>query len=494
MSYQMLHGDSYELIKTLPDNSVDAVCTDPPYGLGTKEPDIVAVLTGWLRGDAVRVNDQDFMGRDWLLPGPDFWREVYRVMKPGAHILVFAGSKGFDLMSMALRLAGFECRDTIASFGGQSPMLEWIGSGGMPKSGDLGKAFDERAGVEREIVGFQPYTSPVRPGGDCLVNRMVGAERIAIPITAPVTAEAKRWHGWSTTLSPSHEPILMFRKPLSEPTVVENLRRWGCGALNIDGCRIPTNAGDEGVVWSTSRNGKLFTGHTGGRWPTNVVMHRSAAPMIDAQTGRLHPRGNVGPEVKRAGSRGYLHGCNTDYVTSYPHSQRTPGGASKFFFQYEDDETDVLPRALYCPKVGAAERDAGCECLAQVSRDEQGNGFSASLSNATNPRANTHPCLKPIQLLRYLVRLITPTPTPDCPAVVLDPFAGAGSCGCAAVIEGFDYIGMEMDDEYVEIANYRIAHWNGTPLPPPEHTAVRARTPKPVQYALFSEEAPPESA
>src|SRR5690606_3009701 len=222
------HGDCLEVLKSLPDNSIDSCVTDPPYGL-SREPDIVEVLTKWLNGEDYHHRGGGFMGKTWdsFAPGPSVWRAVYRVLKPGAHLLCFAGTRTQDLMTISLRMAGFEIRDVI----------EWLYFSGFPKSMDVSKAFDRRAGAEREVIGVRKSE-----GGRSGVSNIVGGHLMnygkEIEITAPATPLAKKWDGWGTALNPAHEPIILARKPL-DGTVADNVERWGTGALNIDGCRIP---------------------------------------------------------------------------------------------------------------------------------------------------------------------------------------------------------------------------------------------------------------
>src|SRR5690606_31937977 len=221
------HGDCLEVLKSLPDNSIDSCVTDPPYGL-SREPDIREVLTKWLAGEDYTHRGGGFMGKTWdsFVPGPSIWREVYRVLKPGAHLLCFAGTRTQDLMTISLRMAGFEIRDVI----------EWLYFSGFPKSMDVGKAFDKRAGVEREVIG--KGNAGLAKGE----SRRNGSHKVGYReeyyITAPATPLAKKWDGWGTALKPAHEPIILARKPLVG-TVAHNVERWGTGALNIDGCRIP---------------------------------------------------------------------------------------------------------------------------------------------------------------------------------------------------------------------------------------------------------------
>lgn len=208
----------------LADNSIDAVVTDPPYGL-SKEPDMMEVMKHWMNGDDYVHTGGGFMGKSWdsFVPGPSIWKEVFRVLKPGGHLLAFFGSRTYDLGTLAIRLAGFEIRDQIM----------WVYGSGFPKSLDVSKAIDKAAGVEREVIGTQIRKNA--PNGLVSIGRdSVEFERL---ITAPATDEAKQWSGWGTALKPAHEPICVARKPLSG-TVAENVLTHSTGALNIDGCRI----------------------------------------------------------------------------------------------------------------------------------------------------------------------------------------------------------------------------------------------------------------
>ena len=276
-------GDCLDVLRELPGNSIDSVVTDPPYGL-SKEPNIEEVLTKWMAGEDYTHRGGGFMGKTWdsFVPGPSVWREVYRVLKPGGHALVFAGTRTQDLMTISLRLAGFEIRDCIA----------YLYFSGFPKSLDVGKAFDKRAGAEREVVGrrtdgrykygfsekatFNAYAEKV--GGRSGFSHSKSGE-----ITAPATPLAKKWDGWGTALKPAHEPIIVARKPLIG-TVAENVERWGTGALNIDGCRIPTEDSLNGGAYArnsqkdASAATSYYLGVTGkeflqpeGRFPANIV-------------------------------------------------------------------------------------------------------------------------------------------------------------------------------------------------------------------------------
>jgi site-specific DNA-methyltransferase (adenine-specific) len=346
---EIRHGDCLAVMREMQDASVDAVVTDPPYGLS-------------------------FMGKKWDydVPSEDVWRECLRVLKPGGHLLAFAGTRTQHRMACRIEDAGFEIRDMIA----------WVYGSGFPKSLDVSKAIDKAAGVEREVVGPNPNGRPnmVR------VEASVLAPRVDAPLTAPATEAARQWQGWGTALKPALEPITMARKPLAG-TVAANVLEHGTGAINVDGCRVGTEA------TITVRNGNSGAHGRYGRWPANLI-----------------------------------HDGSEEVV-------RLLNDAARFF---------------YCAKASAKDRDEGVAGVAGVAGGMSGrrDGTMGSITM----RKNTHPTVKPTDLMRYLCRLVTPLG-----GTVLDPFAGSGSTGKAAALEGFRFIGIEREAEYVEIARARIA-------------------------------------
>lgn len=376
---RLINADCLEALRALPDCSIDAVVTDPPYGLNTfKQKDVTECLLAWASGETWEPKGRGFMGKSWdaWVPPPEVWREAHRVLKPGGHALVFAGSRTQDLMSVSLRLAGLEIRDT----------LQWLYGSGFPKSHDVSKALDKLAGAEREVVGTIRKTDSYQTGEHTLYGGGPDHNKTK-SITAPATEQAKQWEGWGTALKPAYEPVILARKPL-EGTVAQNTLAHGCGGINVDGCRIdmrgeqlmPTDNGvAERVAYDVFNVPRVFHSHEGGRFPANVLLDETVAQLLDD---------HVGSEV------------------------------SRFF---------------YTAKTSRKEREAGLP---------QGD-----------KRANVHPTVKPIELMRYLVRLITPSQ-----GTVLDPFMGSGSTGCAAALEGFDFVGIERESEYFEIAQRRIEH------------------------------------
>src|SRR5699024_8073473 len=233
---KIINGDCLNVLKTMEDNSVDSVVTDPPYGL-SKEPDINEVLSKWLAGEEYDHGHGGFMGKSWdsFVPHPDIWVEVYRVLKPGGHALIFAGTRTQDLMTISLRLAGFEVRDVI----------EWLYFSGFPKSHNVSKAFDRRAGAKREVVG--EYKRPdggmrdFSKSSEGIWSSEGSQDRT---VTAPATELARKYDGWGTALKPAHEPIIVVRKPLIDAdtgrklSVADCVEKYGTGAIESGACRI----------------------------------------------------------------------------------------------------------------------------------------------------------------------------------------------------------------------------------------------------------------
>ncbi|QDP58408.1 MAG: putative modification methylase [Prokaryotic dsDNA virus sp.] len=377
---RLICGDSMQELSNLDPCSIDAVVCDPPYGLGQTTPaQVSSCLQAWSMGETWKPKGSGFMGKSWdsWVPPPELWKEVIRVLKPGGHLIAFAGSRTQDLMSISLRLAGFEVRDTI----------QWLYGSGFPKSLNIGKAIDKIQGNEREVIGRNPNSRENCDKSNSLYRmEMVGK-------TAYITKGSSEYEGYGTALKPAFEPAILCRKPL-DGTVAHNVLKHGVGGLNIDGCRIETDEDlrrtqHEVGMWSTRKHTHT-TGGLEGRWPSNVIMD-------------------------------------------------------------EQVECGEWKRFFYCAKASRQEREQGLD----------GHGS----------RVNIHPTVKPIDLMRYLCRLITPRN-----GIILDPFLGSGSTGIAAGLEGFDFVGIEREEEYFEIAKARIEHWTNTLLtydqPQPKETKV----------------------
>ena len=420
------NGDCIETMKAMPPESVDAIVTDPPYGLSNTTPAQVAdTITKWAGGDRDHVpTGRGFMGKSWdaFVPPPAVWDECLRVLKPGGHMLVFAGSRTQDLMGLSIRLAGFEMRDSLA----------WLYGSGFPKSHDVGKAIDKAAGVKREVIGSkigQPgyHLKPGGKAGEAYgsgINGHTADERLAASqITAPATPEAAQWDGWGTALKPGHEPIVLARKPLAEKTVAGNVLAHGTGAINVDGCRIPTdeNTGRaqgsdiRGGNWvsSTRKSSYVSVGSPSGRWPANVLLDQHAAAWVDEQSGN-RPEGRFqGSSQKSPKFTGAIYSGGKPWagrVDEPPRSMGGSGGASRFF---------------YTAKAPKSERP--------------------------NVDGVQHRTVKPLAVMQWLIRLVTPPG-----GTVLDPFAGSGTTIEAALIEGFNPIGIEMEPDYLPLIQQRI--------------------------------------
>jgi DNA modification methylase len=349
---KLLLGDCLDKLKELDDNSIDSIVTDPPYGLS-------------------------FMGKKWDydVPSQEIWEECMRVLKPGGHLLSFAGSRTYHRMAVRIEDAGFEIRDQIM----------WVYGSGFPKSRDIGKDIEKIkvGGIKnlkqigtKQGIKVETGTSGYSYSKEYVPGKSMGGKQISGDI--PVYEITNEWGGWGTALKPAHEPIVMARKPLSEKTVGNNVLEWGTGGINIDDSRIDLN-GD----YKSKANGRpSLTGlgdnynpsnanqaDTIGRFPANVIFDEEAGKVLDEQYE----------------------------------------GVSRFF---------------YCPKTSI---------------------------RVIEVKEIIHPTVKPTDLMLYLIRLVTPKG-----GVTLDPFMGSGSTGKAAVRGGFDFIGIEREKEYMDIAESRI--------------------------------------
>jgi len=491
MTYTLHHGDCLDVLKTLPDCSVDSVVTDPPYGLS-------------------------FMGKRWDydVPAIEIWAECLRVLKPGGHLLAFAGTRTQHRMAVRIEDAGFEIRDMIA----------WVYGSGFPKSLDVSKAIDKqrtediepvraicrviRAAMDakglksrylvehfdgchprlidrwaardtdsqpalptweqweklREVLGIEgAHDAEVwrlngrkgQPGDNWQNAEVVGTHEGATPgfgdhrfavrdnTIREASDAARQWHGWGTALKPALEPITVARKPLIG-TVAENVLAHGTGGINVDGCRVEaeklTGWGGGGSAMydgGLSREGGKARLQDAGRWPANLI-HDGSEEVVGlfpvTGASKATPRNNG--EFKSVAK-----GRDLPHLT-YGHDDNG-GSAARFF---------------YCAKASKRDRDEGLESDVAFSR--QGNRPGSPDETGKFPdhdhrerTGNFHPTVKPTDLMRYLCRLVTPPG-----GIVLDPFTGSGSTGKAAILEGFQFIGIEREAEYIEIARARIEH------------------------------------
>lgn len=404
------HGDCLDILATIPDNSIDAVVTDPPYGLSNTTPEQVAdTITQWVNGNRDYLpSGRGFMGKEWdsFVPPVAVWDECLRVLKPGGHLLAFAGSRTHDLMTLGIRLAGFDIRDSVA----------WIYGSGFPKSLNVYKAIDKAAGALRhEAVKFT-----VAGRTD---KNLPNPQTKGYTPPAPATPAARQWEGWGTALKPAFEPVTLARKPF-KGTVAANVLEHGTGALNVDACRV----GDEERVnaprsASSGKDGTVAMGGyrrddaeprtATGRWPANVVLDEGQAAELDRQTGMLAGAGNKPGSMRTGRADGDAHE-RTSQVPTYSGGPSVvyndKGGASRFFY------TAKAPKSERPVVDGVA-----------------------------------HPTVKPVTLTRWLVRMVTPPG-----GTVLDPFAGSGTTIEAATLEGFNATGIEREPDYLPLIQHRI--------------------------------------
>lgn len=579
----LIQADCMEAMRAMPPESVDAIVTDPPYGLSfmgkgwdTFDPTTMAERVGKRDGTGPPsdVRDGRSKGRAssaFANPGGeagayDFstrgqrafqaWCEAWasealRVLKPGGHLLAFGGTRTSHRLACAIEDAGFEIRDS----------LMWLYGSGFPKSLDVSKAIDKARrrdyvaaavklgldipgnslhdwtkaehapsdqwwerfkavlsaddwqAIEREVIGTADK-------GDAIFGNAQGE----YDLTAPATPDAERWQGWGTALKPGHEPIVVARKPFAG-TIAVNVLEHGTGAMNIDGCRVGfAGADDEAETKGKNRHGDFGTEHGGnsvygdytrdeprenydppGRWPANVVLsHSEGCRRVGIRTVRgdghfpadrgASGYGSAVEDSTGGGLKGQSDleerhlddelveewacegGCpvteldrqsgevgsgwKVNYAERYAAEGRQYEGGNFGGGGYQAgafSDAGGASRFFYTAKASRAERNAGLDQFEKRallwSNGEQNPG--AFQSDATEREArNFHPTVKPIALMRWLVRLVTPPG-----GIVLDPFTGSGTTGCAAVLEGFDFIGIERDAEYVGIARARIAWW-----------------------------------
>lgn len=540
----LIHADCLNALRNLPDNSVDSVVTDPPYGLS-------------------------FMGKKWDydVPSVDIWRECLRVLKPGGYLLSFAGTRTQHRIACGIEDAGFEIRDMIA----------WVYGSGFPKSLDVGKAIDKMLGNERDNIGANPNQ---RPNSNPDLYTINGNKSFSL------TRGSSPYEGYGTALKPAHEPITVARKPI-EGTVAANVLKWGTGAINIDGCRVKTNdipnygkGKKSNVGFKTSPQNNDRPVYDGlGRFPANLIHDGSDEVLAGfPETGKSTASGynfeqsnNDNPSRMANNIKSGIHFgdsgsaarffykapyteeelCNANIVEKNLSQQKRAGdfvlslvaiegsregtplsdtiqpfmNAMRSVLRQNSETntttmlsigqrclqelrqmiTEELSRSLvkyaeiqlltntmmtiqsllntdgfveavmsdtmllnmvlgeadcrrfsYCAKASKAERNMGCEGMMPV-RDadrakDDGAGGNNPRNRSNNPKQNHHPTVKPLALMRYLIKLVTP---PD--GVVLDPFLGSGTTAIAAVLEGRDWIGIEREAEYCDIARARIA-------------------------------------
>lgn len=420
MTYTVHEADVLEALRAMPDNSFHGCLTDPPYGLS-------------------------FMGHQWDhgVPSAEVWREVLRVLKPGAHLLAFGGTRTFHRLTCAIEDAGFEVRDCMM----------WLYGSGFPKSHDVSKAIDKANGDWRGKAGAPTSAN----------DAMGGPNYARTPKGEPIAAAAVQFSGHGSALKPAWEPVIVGRKPLTG-TLAANCQEYGCGALAIDACRIGYASNDDKAAAAAAaaaqracqdqnrslRTRSNFAEGAGpstiapflekqelGRWPANVILDEEAGAALDAQSGNR--KGMSGGGKHKPGAKGGMFGAIDCEHTARGDS----GGASRFF---------------YCPKPSRAERDAGLEEFDLTRSQKLNSGGIAARREAAGLGLgrNTHPTVKPLALTTYLARLILP---PVEGARLLVPFCGSGSEMLGGTRAGWAHVeGIDSWDVAVKIARARLAH------------------------------------
>ena len=443
----VLYGaDCLDVLRFMPDNSVDSIVTDPPAGISFMGKD-------W---------DKDKGGRDaWVAWMQEIAVECLRVVKPGGHALVWALPRTSHWTGTAWENAGWEPRDKIVHLFGS----------GFPKSHSVGKAIDKAAGAERPVIGHQRLggnaaQSTAEKGGTYASNtNSVGVKPIEVPITVASTPEAAQWEGWGTALKPASEDWWLLRKPL-EGTVAKCVLKYGTGALHIDACRVPYESGEvnfdrkqrqqnsegaiEGAFGAASLIGtEIDTYKEAGRWPANVTHDGSDEVLAGFPDAGNNWKKNYGEEYKGRqyaggtfGGGGYLGGFT--YADS--------GSAARFFYCAKASTTDREEGLEDLPEQMLAYSN-GAQATINDGEDEYTGGSQNIGLNKIKKRKNPHPTVKNTELMRYLTRLITPAG-----GVCLDPFMGSGSTGKACALEGFRFVGIEQEPSYLPVAEARIKY------------------------------------
>ena len=384
----ILHlGDCLDSLKGVPDNSVDSIVTDPPYGIS-------------------------FMSKKWDydVPSVEIWKECLRVLKPGGFLLSFSSTRTYHRMTINIEDAGFEIRDSCT----------WNYSSGFPKSHNISASIDKMYGHPnrgRAIPTASSYQACDVDQGNKLTSNPVGPYE-------PKTDEAKQWQGWGTALKPSQEFIAMARKPL-DGTVANNVLTWGTGGINIDATRVPMSDEDYEKLSSGVERIREKGGTMGNSWKNSSDLS-GANPVNPA--GRWPAN--------------FIHDGSQEVLALFPDVK---GSAARFF---------------YVPKASKKDKEEGLDDFEERTQAATFGDIGPMEGNPRKPNTghvqkirNYHPTVKPTELMKYLCRLVT---QPG--GIVLDPFMGSGSTGKAAILEGFRFIGCELDEEYLAIAEARIKH------------------------------------
>lgn len=417
-NYKLYQGNMLDMLEVIEANSIDSIVTDPPYEL-------------------------NFMGKGWDNAGVSFqketWKQCYEVLKPGGYLLAFGGSRTFHRIACAIEDAGFEIRDTIM----------WLYGSGFPKSMNIGLAIDKKNGVKSKIIGERKQTGAKFK----LTQELIDNGGFNDPNRESFTIKEaqNKWKGWGSALKPSYEPIIVARKPF-KGSLVDNVIQYGVGGLNIDECRVGNEVITQLQKDMTKYHGnKLGAGHhtqmtgittqTVGRFPANTILTYDETDFDEVCGGFPYTKGEIGRAGRKDGGNYNASSYKVGVVTDY--GFKDEGSASRYF---------------YCAKASKKDRDEGLDTFSQ---EKVNDGRNTPIDNAFQRgetlRKNTHPTVKPTNLMQYLVRLVTPKG-----AIILDPFMGSGSTGKAVMYENkernknYKFIGIELEPEYLNISKARL--------------------------------------
>ncbi|NBX74867.1 MAG: site-specific DNA-methyltransferase [Alphaproteobacteria bacterium] len=495
-------------LKKFPDNYFDAVVTDPPYGLGN-EPNAEQMLSAWISVGFLEVNGTGFMGKKWdaFVPQPNFWKEVYRVLKHGGHVVAFFGTRTYDWGVMAMRLGGFEIRDCI----------QWLYGSGFPKSYNVAKGIEgkiingssswnewKKLDGEKEKLNWGYSKSQAEQGyrGDYTEANKERVGKVNFQ-----SEQAKQWNGWGSALKPANEPIVLARKPLEKGlSIAENVLKWGTGGINIDACRVgvenrtykgmslekPSGAG---TFRDDNWQPKEIEVNVSGRFPANLILtHHPECECVGLKkvgNGKevgYNYKGNVydvdgfvpnnSPEANSNYGQETIEDwtCHDDCPIKIMDEQSGLVGGDKRISKSTYDkgiwgnakpiESKALyndegsaSRFFYVAKASKSERNFGLEEFEEKQTIGGGGTYNeeagAKYGSIKAVAKNFHPTVKPVKLMQYLVRMITP---PN--GKVLDPFNGSGTTGIACSLENIEYTGIELYADYCKISEARINNWS----------------------------------
>jgi len=418
-SIQLYHANCLELLRTFPSNIFDSCVTDPPYGLGV-------------------------MNRDWdkKLPGVEIWSEILRVLKPGAHILACSGSRTYHRLTCSIEDAGFEIRDC----------LMWIYGSGFPKSHNVALGIDKMNGHGNRGRAIPTASTYQACDTECK-NKLISNPVAPYEAHSP---EAEPWIGYGTALKPAYEPIVLARKPF-KGLVARNVLEYGVGCLNIDGCRVHCEDAQAG----RTRHGGGIPGSStsfelpdskhespAGRWPANII-HDGSDEVLALFPNDKKPLKPAYPGDRGAGVFEY----NTQYTYDGPPSDNVNVGGGQINCQYQDSGSAA--RFFYCAKASKREREAGLAGrIPHLVDDGRQTPADNAYQRGKTLRQNTCPTVKPVALMKYLARLITPKKGD----LILEPFAGSGTTALAAYLEGFQCVAIDADETHVDIACRRCEY------------------------------------